>query len=267
MALETVEITTFEGIATLTLNRPKAMNALNPQLIADLRAGLAQQVADESVRVIVVTGAGRGFCAGADLAAGPMRGPGEGSVGDGIAQAMETGFNPLIEELARCPKPTIAAVNGTVAGGGVGVALACDLVVAARSASFIQVFGPRLGIVPDMGTTWFLPRLIGPARARALAILGDALPAETAAAWGLIWQCVEDTSLAETVSALARRLAVAPPLVFADIKRTLDASWHNDLPAQLDLEKETQRRLCSTQDFLEGVTAFIEKREPRFTGR
>jgi 2-(1,2-epoxy-1,2-dihydrophenyl)acetyl-CoA isomerase len=177
---------------------------------------------------------------------------------------MEIGYNPLVRDFAQFPKPTIVAVNGICAGGGVGLALGGDIVIAARSASFVQVFGPKLGLVPDMGVTWFAPRLAGRARARGMALLGDRITADQAAAWGLIWEAVDDLDLASSARSYAARLAAGPQQGFRRIKETLDASWENTLDEQLELERKTQGELGDTSDFIEGVTAFLQKRDPKF---
>ncbi len=266
MTYETIKYKVDGGIATLTFNRPQAMNAFNPQMIADTRAAVASATGDEAVRVLIITGSGRAFSAGADLAA-PNGAPEGASVGEGIAHSMEVGFNPMARELMGCPKPVIAAVNGVTAGGGVGVALAADIVVACKSAYFLQVFVPQLGLIPDVGCTWLLPRLAGHARARALAMLGERLTAQDAADWGVIWKCVDDHDLFEDVEAIARRLVVSAPQALAQTKRVLDATWHNGFSEQLDLERDTQAKLGDTKDFLEGVSAFMQKRKPTFSGR
>ncbi|MGF1456715.1 MAG: enoyl-CoA hydratase-related protein [Alphaproteobacteria bacterium] len=265
MQYETIRYGVAEGVATLTFNRPKAMNAFDPAMIADTRAAVAAAIEDRAVKVLILTGEGRAFSAGADLAAGGGA-PAGMSVGEGVAHSMEIGFNPMARELFGCPKPVIAAVNGVTAGGGVGVALAADIVVAARSAYFVQVFVPALGLIPDVGCTYFLPRLIGHARSRALALLGDRLPAEDAERWGLIWKCVDDEALMDEAHAIAARLSAAGPLAIAQTKRALDQSWHNTLADQLDLEKQIQGGLGDSKDFLEGVSAFLQKRRPTFTG-
>jgi 2-(1,2-epoxy-1,2-dihydrophenyl)acetyl-CoA isomerase len=267
MAFETITLDPVkDGTAVLTLNRAAVLNAIDAQMIDDLRAAIARVAEDDDARVLVVTGAGRAFCAGADLASGGARDPGM-SVGEAVARSMDVGFNPLVRELASLPKPVVAAVNGVAAGGGVGLALACDIVIAARSAHFIQVFGPQLGIVPDMGCTYFLAHLLGRARARGLALLGDRLPADKAEEWGLIWKCVADEALMPEALSVAGRLAKGARLGFAYIKKALDAAELNSLSDQLDLERNCQRILCDTDDFKEGVRAFLEGRAPKFTGR
>ncbi len=259
-------LTNVEGhIGRLTFNRPEALNAFSSQMIEDSRAALRLFAVDPDVRVVVITGSGRAFSSGADLAS-ESTAPKGLSRGESVAYSMEHGFNPMAREFAQFPKPTVAAVNGVTAGGGVGVALSADIVVAARSAYFVQVFGPQLGLVPDVGCTWYMPRLVGRARARGLAMLGDRLPAEKAEEWGLIWQCVDDEQLNDRAHSLATKLADSPPEAMTEIKRILDESEKNGLVDQLDLERQVQGRLGDTNDFLEGVTAFLQKRKPEFTG-
>lgn len=267
MAYENILVETKDGVSTLTLNRPQSLNSLNKGLIDDIRMALRALAPDASVKVLVVTGAGRGFCAGADLANAGFGDGVQRSVGEGISHSMEIGYNPLVRDLTGFPKPVIVAVNGVTAGGGVGLALSGDIVIAAKSAYFVQVFGPRLGLVPDMGCTWFLPQLLGRARSRALALLGDRLPAETAAEWGLIWAAVADDQLLREAQALAQRMAQGPTKAFREIKSVLDAAALNTLDEQLELERRVQRTLGDTEDFREGVTAFLTKREPQFKGK
>lgn len=259
----TIKLETNDGIALLTLNRPEVLNSINMELIAEFRAATAEAKADPEARVLVITGAGRGFCAGADLAAQGQRHAGM-NVGEGVAHGMEVAFNPMMRELMEIGKPVIAAVNGTAAGGGVGLALAADIVIAAKSATFIQVFGPRLGLIPDLGTTWALPRLVGRARALALTLTGDRLPAETAAEWGMIWKCVADEALIDEAMALARKLAGGPTNAFGEIRKAIDISERHSFAEQLDYERKVQGRLGDHPNFVEGVTAFLQKREPKF---
>lgn len=267
MTYENILLETRDGVATLTLNRPAGLNSLNKGLIDDIRAALRALAKDDAVKALVVTGAGRGFCAGADLSNAGFNDGTARSVGEGISYSMEIGYNPLVRDLAGFAKPVVSAVNGVAAGGGVGLALCGDIVIASRSAYFVQVFGPRLGLVPDMGCTWFFPQLLGRARSRALALLGDRLSAEKAAEWGLIWACVDDEKLMAEASAIASRLAKGPATAFAEIKRTLDAATYNTLDEQLELERRVQRHLGDTDDFREGVTAFLTKREPQFKSK
>ncbi len=262
--MKTITLELDGNVALLTLNRPARLNSVNMDLIAETRAALADIAANPDARVVLLTGAGRAFCAGADLSAEQAMESGM-SVGEGVSARMEAGFNPLIRELAELPKPVVAAVNGVAAGGGVGMALSADIVIAARSATFIQVFGPRLGIVPDMGCSWFLAQYLGRARARGLALTGDKLPAETAAEWGLIWKCVDDDKLMDEAMAVAVKLAAGPVNAFGTIKRALDLATTNTLAEHLDHERDCQRVLCDHPNFMEGVTAFLEKREPEFT--
>jgi 2-(1,2-epoxy-1,2-dihydrophenyl)acetyl-CoA isomerase len=267
MTYENIVVETKDGVATLTLNRPAALNSLNKGLIDDIRAALRALAKDDGMKALVVTGEGRGFCAGADLSNAGFSDGVARSVGEGISHSMEIGYNPLVRELSAFAKPVVVAVNGVAAGGGVGLALCGDIVIAAESAYFVQVFGPRLGLVPDMGCTWFFPQLLGRARSRALALLGDRLPAKQAADWGLIWACVPDDTLMAEASALAARLAKGPSIAFGQIKRVLDAAAENTLDEQLELERRVQRGLGDTEDFREGVTAFLGKREPQFKGK
>ena len=255
----TVLISQSEGVTRLTLNRPDKLNAFTQAMHLELREALAAAGRDENCRVVVLTGAGRAFCAGQDLADSAIAG---GSVGN----ALEELYNPLIKTIASFDKPTIAAVNGVAAGAGANIALACDLVYAARSASFLQAFA-RIGLIPDAGGTWALPRLVGPMRARGLAMLAEPLSADKAEAWGLIWKCVDDDKLETEVAAVAARLAVAPTYALGLAKRALAASSTNTLAQQLDLERDLQRLAAASPDAREGIQAFLEKRPPKYTGR
>jgi 2-(1,2-epoxy-1,2-dihydrophenyl)acetyl-CoA isomerase len=248
-----------EGWTALTLNRPERLNAFNEDLHAALRAALEETEAD-SCRAVLLTGAGRGFCAGQDLSDRAGReGPPD------LGRTLDTLYNPLVRRIRALRKPVVCAVNGVAAGAGANLAFACDIVLAARSAKFIQAFA-RIGLVPDSGGTFFLPRLAGDARARGLALLGEPLPAETAEAWGLIWRAVDDEALMVEAEGLTARLATQPTQGLARIKAALNASAANDLDAQLDLERDLQREAGRTPDYREGVAAFMEKRPPRFTG-
>jgi 2-(1,2-epoxy-1,2-dihydrophenyl)acetyl-CoA isomerase len=258
----TVLVSRQPGIVRLTLNRPDKLNAFTGAMHAELREALVAAAADAECRVVVLTGAGRAFSAGQDLAeigSGPHTG---GDAGNRLEQA----YNPLIKMIASLEKPVIAAVNGIAAGAAANIALACDLVFAARSASFLQAFA-RIGLIPDAGGTWALPRLVGPMRARGLAMLAEPLPAETAEQWGLIWKCVDDDKLEAEVAAVAAKLAVAPTYALGLAKRALAASSTNTLAVQLDLERDLQRLAGASPDAREGIAAFLEKRAPKYTGR
>ena len=247
-------------VVTLTLNRPAVLNSLCLALHDDLMRALDDIERDGTVRCVMLTGAGRGFCAGQDLGE-----PGVVGAAD-AGRVLETHYNPMILRLREFPLPIVGAINGVAAGAGASLALACDIVLAARSAKFIQAF-VRIGLVPDCGSTWFLPRLVGEARARALAITGDAVEAEQAAQWGLIWRCVDDAALLDEARALAARVAALPTRAITLIKRAFDDAAGNDLAAQLTLERELQREAGNTADAREGVAAFREKRPAKFTGK
>jgi 2-(1,2-epoxy-1,2-dihydrophenyl)acetyl-CoA isomerase len=269
------------AVALLTLQRPERFNALNLELIGALDRALDELTQRDAVRALVLSGAGRAFCSGADLAADSANGVGgdyaevqrmaapqaaqaHRAIGDATRDALLQHFHPLILKIHRCPKPVVCAVNGTAAGGGVGLALACDIVIAARSARFVQVFAPRLGLVPDCGISWQLPRRVGDARGLALALLGDAVDAEQAERIGLIWRAVDDAELAPEALRIARRLAANPGHVNALVKDLLRQGATQDLAAQLDLEARLQGVCGATPAFVEGVLAFQHKREPRF---
>jgi 2-(1,2-epoxy-1,2-dihydrophenyl)acetyl-CoA isomerase len=263
MSYQTIAFEASEGIARLTLNRPERLNSFNTVMHAEVKDALAAVQRDASTRVLILTGAGRGFCAGQDLG---DRVVAPGGAPPDLGSSIESGYKPLILALRRLPLPIIAAVNGVAAGAGANIALACDLVIAARSATFVQAFS-KIGLVPDSGGTWFLPRLAGHARAMGLALLGDKLPAEQAAQWGLIWRCVEDGQLAAEVDTLARQLAAAPTRGLARTKQAMLEGWTRTLEQQLDVERDYQQELGRSADYAEGVAAFMEKRAPRFTGR
>jgi 2-(1,2-epoxy-1,2-dihydrophenyl)acetyl-CoA isomerase len=254
-------LTQREGaVAILTLDNPAQYNALAADLLRDLNEALDKANADPDVRAILLTGAGKGFCSGAQFGGDTF------SRGDTIGDMMRQSISPLLEKLRCSAKPVVTAVNGAAAGAGVGVALAGDIVIAARSARFILSF-VRLGAVLDGGTSLFLQRSIGAARARALALTGEPLSAETAAEWGLVWKCVEDSRLLDEAREIAQRLADGPPLAIAMIKKQLDDAWSDDLASTLDKEAGAQTRAFVTQDLREGAAAFVEKRAPRFAGR
>jgi 2-(1,2-epoxy-1,2-dihydrophenyl)acetyl-CoA isomerase len=250
------------GVLRLTLNRPDKLNAFNAEMHERLREALDKAKGPE-VRAVLLTGAGRAFCSGQDLS---ERTVAPGAAPNDLSVTIGAWYNPLVRRLRELPKPVVCAVNGVAAGAGANIALACDLVIAARSASFVQAFS-RIGLLPDSGGTWFLPRLVGSARAMGLALLGEKLSAEDAAAWGLIWQVVDDDALASRAMQIAQQLAAGPTRGFGLIKKALSQSATNALDAQLDLERDLQREAGFTEDYREGVTAFKEKRKPRFQGK
>jgi 2-(1,2-epoxy-1,2-dihydrophenyl)acetyl-CoA isomerase len=248
----------------LILNRPDKLNALNSALLGALTAALDEVEADSGCRALLLTGAGRGFCAGQELSPAIIPGPDNPSPDLGaIADAYHRG---LVRRLRRLPIPVVCAVNGVAAGAGANIALACDIVLAARGASFVQAF-IRIGLVTDCGGSFFLPRLVGEARARALAMLGEPVSAGQAEQWGMIWKAVDDAALVPEAEALTARLAEMPTQAVALMKKLFDASGANTLDAQLDLEAETQAEAGHATDYAEGVRAFLEKRKPVFTGR
>jgi 2-(1,2-epoxy-1,2-dihydrophenyl)acetyl-CoA isomerase len=260
MAYETIDFKANGPIARITLNRPDRLNSFTAQMHQELRDALASL---GEARVVVLTGAGRGFCAGQDLNERTVAAGGHPA---DLGITVETCWNPLIETLASLPQPVIARVNGVAAGAGANVAFACDIVLAAKSAKFIQSFS-AIGLIPDSGGSWILPRLAGQARALGLALTGDPLPAEQAADWGLIWKAVEDDALDAEVDAIAEKLASLPPLGLAAIKSIICSSWGRSLTQELHLQRDEMRRLGFTEDYREGVAAFLEKRTPNFTGK
>lgn len=262
MTYEKILLARDNGLATLTFNAPDRLNAVSRKMIAEIKTCWEELAADDTVRAVLITGAGRGFCAGADLA-DPDRAA--GATADSGA-ALDKYFNPVIRLMRTIPKPIVAAVNGVAAGVGMSFALASDIAIAGKSASFLQAFA-RIGLLPDGGSTWFLPRLAGDQRARALAMLAPQIPAEKAKEWGLIWDVVDDAALMATATETARKLADGPTLALARIKGALAQAGGNDLSAQLDVERDYQRELGRSDDFREGVTAFLAKRKPDFKGR
>jgi 2-(1,2-epoxy-1,2-dihydrophenyl)acetyl-CoA isomerase len=259
MAYETIDFKADGPIARLTLNRPDRLNSFTMQMHEELRDALANL---GDARVVVLTGAGRGFCAGQDL---NDRAVAPGKAVD-LGETVTKCWNPLIRTLTSLRQPVIARVNGVAAGAGANIALACDVVIAARSAKFIQSFS-AIGLIPDSGGTWALPRLVGQARALGLALTGDPLPAEQAAEWGLVWKAVDDEALDGEVDAIAKKLASLPPLGLAAIKEMIRTSWQYSLDEELERQAGAMRRLGFTEDYREGVAAFLEKRKPTFTGR
>lgn len=261
--MASVLVSVEAGVETVTLNRPDKLNALNPEMHQLLRAALERAADEPAIRAVLLTGAGRGFCTGQDLA---ERDVSPGAAPIDLSVSLGSYYNPLVRRMRALPKPIVCAVNGVAAGAGANIALACDLVIAARSASFVQAFS-RLGLVPDAGGTYFLPRLIGTARAMGLALLADKLSAEQAEQWGLIWKAVDDERLADEARALAVTLSNGPTKGYGLLKKALHASPGNSLDAQLDLERDLQREAGFSEDYREGVTAFKEKRAPRFKGK
>jgi 2-(1,2-epoxy-1,2-dihydrophenyl)acetyl-CoA isomerase len=259
MTYRTILFSNEGGIARLTLNRPDRLNSFTVEMHEEVADALAKL---DGARVLVLTGAGRGFCAGQDLNDRAVA-PGEAvDLGDSV----ERRYNPLVRTLTGLPFPVIARVNGVAAGAGANIALACDIVVAARSARFIQSFA-SIGLIPDSGGTWALPRLVGQARALGLALTAEPLPADKAAEWGLIWKAVDDEALDGEVDALAGRFAGAPTRGLARIKKMIRESWGHSLDEELDLQRDAMRELGFGEDYREGVAAFMEKRKPNFTGR
>ncbi len=262
MQEKTVLIEQRPGYRVITLHRPQRANAFCEAMHQELRGAIDAAEADPDCRALLITGYGRAFCSGQDL--------NERLDKDGkpivLGSALDTYYNPLIRKLRALPFPVVAAVNGAAAGAGANVALACDIVLAARSASFSQAF-IRIGLIPDCGGTWLLPRLVGPARARALALTGEPIGAEKAEAWGLIWKAIDDGALLEEAHRLCRHFTTAPAVALALTKRALEESWSNDLDAQLDFERESQHEAGLAPDFAEGIQAFLQKRPPVFMTR
>ncbi|MFL6659666.1 MAG: 2-(1,2-epoxy-1,2-dihydrophenyl)acetyl-CoA isomerase PaaG [Massilia sp.] len=262
MQFQNILFSIADGIATLTLNRPDKLNSFTQAMHLEVRAALDQVKQDASVRVLLLTGAGRGFCAGQDLSDRAVE---PGAEGVDLGHSVETYYAPLVMTLKTLPMPVICAVNGVAAGAGANLALACDIVLAGKSASFVEVFC-KLGLIPDTGGTWHLPRLVGHARAMGMAMLGEKLSAEKAEQWGLIWKCVADESLMDEANAMARHFSTAPTKGLAFTKAAFAQSDANTLEQQLALEAGMMRELGYSRDYREGVAAFMAKRSPNFTG-
>ncbi len=261
MDFATIQLEIAEGAARLTLNRPDRLNSFTVEMHTEVSRAL-EAVSKSDARVLVLTGAGRGFCAGQDLS---DRAVAPGGDGVDLGESLDKRYNPLVRRLATLEMPVICAVNGVAAGAGANIALACDIVIAARSAKFIQSFA-NIGLIPDSGGTWMLPRLAGQARAMGLALTGEPLSAERAEAWGLIWKCVDDDKLAEEVNVLAAKFATAPTKGLAATKKLIRAAWVSSFEDHLHIERATQSELGRTSDYKEGVAAFMEKRTPKFSG-
>jgi len=260
MTYDKITLAKHQGLATLTLNAPDKLNAVSRKMIAEIKQAWEEIGADSSVRAVLLTGNGRGFCAGADLSDPDRKNDADSG------SALDKFFNPVIRTMRELPKPIVAAVNGVAAGVGMSFAMAADIAIAAKSASFLQAFS-RIGLLPDGGSTWFLPRLVGEQRARALAMLAPQISAEQAKQWGLIWDVVDDAALISTATELAQRLANGPTQSLARIKEAMNRAAQNDLSQQLDIERDFQRELGRTEDFREGVTAFLAKRKAEFKGK
>lgn len=267
MQFDTLLFEQREAIAYVTLNRPDRLNALNTALITDLHAAAVAIEAAAGIRAVVLTASGRAFCSGADLMREVPDGALQRSSGEDVGIQLRDHFNPMVSAWYRLRVPVVVAVNGVAAGAGASLALVGDIVLAARSATFLQLFAPKLGLMPDLGSTFHLPRLVGSARAKGLALLGEALTAADAANWGLIWACVEDAALAAQAHSIAARLAAGPTQAFRRIKAVFNVELPRTLDEQLGIEADAQAELGDTADFAEGVQAFRLKRTPNFTGR
>ncbi len=263
MAYNTIEFEISDGAARLTLNRPDRLNSFTVEMHEEVRDALNALEADSSVRALLLTGAGRGFCAGQDLSDRAVAPDGEAV---DLGSSVEERYNPLIRTLTSLPMPVVCAVNGVAAGAGASIAFACDIVLAARSAKFIMSFA-KIGLVPDSGSSWVLPRLAGQARALGMALTGDPVSAEQAANWGLVWKCVDDEDLTKETDALMANFASAPTRGLAETKKLIRSALTRPLDEQLDLERDQMRALGYSDDYKEGVDAFMNKRKPNFTGK
>lgn len=263
MTYNTIQFEIADGAARLTLNRPDRLNSFTVEMHQEVRDALDRIEADKTVRTLLITGAGRGFCAGQDLS---DRAVAPGSDAVDLGESVEKRYNPLIRTLTSLPMPVICAVNGVAAGAGASIAFACDIVIAAKSAKFIMSFA-NIGLVPDSGGSWAMPRLVGQARALGMALTGDPVMAEQAADWGLIWKCVEDDQLAGDTNALIEKFAAAPTRGLAETKKLIRTALTRPLNEQLDMERDQMRALGQSDDYKEGVDAFMNKRKPNFIGQ
>jgi 2-(1,2-epoxy-1,2-dihydrophenyl)acetyl-CoA isomerase len=263
MTFETITYEEAEGVATLTLNRPDRLNAVTARMLAELKQALARAEANSDMRCLLLTGAGRAFCAGQDLA---DRTVSADSGTPDLSRSLSEGYNPFILALVEMEMPTLCAVNGVAAGAGANMALACDIVLAARSAKFLQAFA-KIGLIPDSGGSYFLPRLLGLPRARALAMLAEPISADQAEEWGLIWKAVDDDMIMLEATTMAGKLARAPTLGLTLTKKAMLAAYDNSFVEQLALEAEYQGQAGRSEDYAEGVAAFMEKRQPNFKGK
>ncbi len=266
MTYTTLDLTVEENLATVTLNCPEKLNALSREMLGELSNVLDRLAGgDEKARCLLITGAGRAFCSGADLSANPAAFSDDGDVGDAVLRSLKEAFHPVFGKLAALPMPYVSAVNGPAAGAGMSLAIAADIVIAARSAYFLQAF-INIGLVPDSGSTWMLPRIVGKARASAMMMLGEKITAKTAEDWGLIYRCVEDDALMDEARAIAGKLAAGPTVALSCVRQALAVTDQNDFASQLELEAGFQARATRTADSIEGITAFLQKRPARFTG-
>jgi 2-(1,2-epoxy-1,2-dihydrophenyl)acetyl-CoA isomerase len=256
----TVLLTLGDGIATITMNRPDRLNAMTEAMHGELAQVLDRIELDRAIRAVLLTGAGRGFCSGQDLNDSATLERSD------LGETLDRFYNPLVRRLKSLDRPVVAAVNGVAAGAGANLALACDIVIAAKSAIFVQAF-IKIGLIPDAGGTYMLPRLVGQARALGLAMLGDEISGEQAAAWGMIWKAVDDDKVLDEAAAVAKTLAAQPTVALGLIKQAIHASTTNDLHQQIDLERDLQRQASKTEDFSEGINAFLDRRPPAFKGR